>query len=156
MFKKILFFALFAVNFTSGFFTISENEDTEAGAPGAMQVFLNVEAVNTLLKLVTGFAPYYALVGKSWTPDLEIKLDGIDFKLNQVNITDFSVGSSSMAFVNGTDTVRTTILNTDIKLAVDAKATSFVPVPLEITEINIQNFTLVLDLNTTSEDQLIW
>ena len=61
-----------------------------------------------------------------------------------------------MAFVNGTDTVRTTILNTDIKLAVDAKATSFVPVPLEITEINIQNFTLVLDLNTTSEDQLIW
>ena len=62
-----------------------------------------------------------------------------------------------MKFVDDSDTVRTTILNTDIKLAVDAKATSPVPVPLEITEIFIQNFTLQLDLATTSdEEQLIW
>ena len=156
MFKKVFFVALFVVNFTSGFFTVSQNEDNEAGAPGATQIFLNVNAMQALLRVITGFVPYYDLVGKSWTPDLDIQLAGIDFKLNQVNITDFECAPSFFEFVGDTDTVRTIIPNVNITLAVDAKATSFVPVPLEITEFKITNFNLQLDLGTTSEDQLIW
>ena len=156
MFKKVFFVALFVVNFTSGFNAISQNEDKEAGAPGAAQIFLNVNAMQALLRVITGFVPYYDLIGKSWTPDLDIQLAGIDFKLHQVNITEFEIAPSFFEFVGDTDTVRTIIPNANISLAVDAKATSFVPVPLEITEVNITNFNLQLDLGTTSEDQLIW
>ena len=156
MFKKALFVSLFVVSFTSGFFTISENDNAEGGAPGATQIFLNVDAMNTLLKLITGFTPYYALVGKSWTGDFEVNLAGIDFKLTNVTISGMNIGESSMAFVNGTDTVRTTIKDTYLNLTVEAKATSKVPIPLKISEVSIQNFTLQLDLATTSDDQLIW
>ena len=156
MFKKALFVALFVVSFTSGFFTISENDDTEAGAPGATQIFLDVGAMNTLLKMITGFTPYYALVGKSWTGDIEVNLAGTDFKLTKVTIADMTIEESSMAFVDDTDTVRTTIMNTSLNLTVEAEATHKHVIPLKISEINIQNFTLQLDLATTSDDQLIW
>ena len=158
MFKKVFFVALFVVNFTSGFFTVSRNEDNEAGAPGAAQVFLSIDSINTLLKIITGFTPSYTIIGKSWTPDLDLQLAGIDFNLHQVNITSFEVtqATTGIEFVGDSDTVRTTIDKINMELAVDAKATSLLPIPLEITKINISNFTIQLDLATTSEDQLIW
>ncbi len=61
-----------------------------------------------------------------------------------------------MEFVKGTDTVRTTIANTDIHLSVDAEATSFIPIPLEITDVYISGASLQLDLATTTDNQVNW
>lgn len=99
---------------------------------------------------------YYVLRGKSFNPDLDINLAGLELKINQVNITDAKFGDVSMDFVGATDVVRTTITNANITLAVDAEATSFFPVPLDITEVFLQNVTMQLDLTTSSDDQLIW
>ena len=82
MFRRALVTALFAVNFANGFFTMSNADDTEVGMPGALQIFLNVNSVQTLLQDVSAFAPYYALNKISVNPDLDITLAGIDFKLN--------------------------------------------------------------------------
>ena len=158
MLRQALVAALFAINFTNGFFTTSLNEDTEAGAPGALQIFLNVKSMNTLLQDVAVFAPYYVLQGKSWSPYLDLSVPelDLDIKVNQLNITNVIVGHSAMEFVGDTDTVRTTLSEVNITLAVDAKATSFVPVPLEITELFLQNVSIQLELATTSKDELIW
>jgi len=99
---------------------------------------------------------YYVLRGKSFNPDLDINLAGLELKINQVNITDAKFGDVSMDFVGATDVVRTTITNANITLAVDAEATSFFPVSLDITEVFLQNVTMQLDLTTSSDDQLIW
>jgi len=99
---------------------------------------------------------YYVLKGKSFNPDLDINLAGLELKINQVNITDAKFGDVSMDFVGATDVVRTTITNANITLAVDAEATSFFPVSLDITEVFLQNVTMQLDLTTSSDDQLIW
>ena len=99
---------------------------------------------------------YYVLRGKSFNPDLDINLKGLELKINQVNITEAKFGDVSMDFVGATDVVRTTITNANITLAVDAEATSIFPVPLDITEVFLQNVTMQLDLTTTSDDQLIW
>ena len=51
MLRQALVTALFAVNFTNGFFTTNlGDETTEGGAPGALQIFLNVKSMNTLLQ----------------------------------------------------------------------------------------------------------
>lgn len=49
MFKQALIAALFAVNLTNGFYTTSIIDDTEGGMPGALQLFLNVKSMNTLI-----------------------------------------------------------------------------------------------------------
>lgn len=99
---------------------------------------------------------YYVLRGKSFNPDLDINLKGLELKINQVNITEAKFGDVSMDFVGATDVVRTTITNANITLAVDAEATSIFPIPLDITEVFLQNVTMQLDLTTSSDDQLIW
>ena len=76
----------------------------------------------------------------------------LDIKFNQLNITNVIVGHTEMSFVGDTDTVRTIISEVNVTLAVDAKATSIVPVPLEITELFLQNVSIQLDLATTSQD----
>lgn len=84
----------------------------------------------------------YVIVGKEFDINKEITLGSLDLKINSVNITSFTVGNSGMEFVKGTDTVRTTIANTDIHLSVDAEATSFIPIPLEITDVFISGASL--------------
>lgn len=100
--------------------------------------------------------PYYALRGKSFDLDLDINLKGLELKIKQVNITDVTIGDAGMDFVGDSNTVRTTITNANITLAVDAEGTSIIPVKLDITEVFLQNVTLQLDLATSSEDQLKW
>lgn len=128
----------------------------EAGTPGAIQFFANVNSLNTFLGDVRAFAPYYALNGKSFTPDIDVSVAGIDIHLNQVNITDVTIGDSSMAFVGDTDTVRTVLTNMNITLAVDAGAKKKPMIPLEITQVFLQNVTIQLDMGTTTEDELKW
>jgi len=48
-----------------------------------------------------------------------------------------TIEDSSIVFVDGTDTLRTTITNADIKLAVDVSAKSKIPFPLKITEVHL-------------------
>jgi len=121
MFKQALVAALFAVNLTNGFYTTSIIDDTtEGGMPGALQLFLNVDSMNTLIGDASKAVPYYALKGKSFDLDLDINLKGLDLKINQVNITDVTIGKAEMGFVGDSNTVRTTFTDANITLAVDA------------------------------------
>jgi len=109
------------------------------------------------LKYATSLGPYYAFVGKSFNVNFEHKIAGIDFKLNQVNITAMSIQDSSIAFVGTTDTLRVTIKNTDIVLAVDVYAKSKItPIPLKITEVHLKNIIMQFDVSTSSTDQVHW
>ena len=98
------------------------------------------------------------LDGKSWSPSLDLHVPGldIDIMINQLNITDVTIGHSSMAFVDNTDTVRTTLSNINVTFALDAKATSLLPVPMEFTKLFVQGLSIQLDLSTTTENELIW
>lgn len=109
------------------------------------------------MKYATSLGPYYAFVGKSFNVNFEHKFAGIDFKLTQVNITAMSIEDSSIAFVGTTDTLRVTIKNTDVVLAVDVYAKSKItPIPLKITEVHLKNITMQFDLSTSSTDQVHW
>ena len=81
MLRQALVTALFAVNLTNGFFTTSPS-DAENGMPGAMQIFLNVNSMNTLVNDAVKVVDYYVLRGKSFDLGLDINLAGIDIKLN--------------------------------------------------------------------------
>lgn len=117
---------------------------------------MNVPSLSTLMKDITAFVPYYTLVGKSFQLDKDISIGGIDFKINQVNITNLVIADGKVNFVGDSDTVRTTIKGADITLNIDAEATSFIPVPLDITSVFIKNVTLELDLATTTSDEVHW
>ena len=156
--KNAMMAALFAV--TTNAFVSTKNfwKDENGGTPmpGATQIFLNVPSLSTLLKDITTFVPYYTLVGKSFDVSLDKKIAGVEFTLQQVNITAFSIGDASMAFVGDTNTIRTTFINTDVTLNVAAQAKSGLPIVLDVTQIQLTNFTFQLDLATTSDDQVHW
>lgn len=110
-----------------------------------------------MLKYATSLGPYYAFVGKSFNVNFDHKIAGIEFKLTQVNITAMTIEDSSIAFVGKTDTLRITIKNTDVVLAVDVSAKSkLTPIPLKITEVHLKNITMQFDVSTSSNDQVHW
>lgn len=67
-----------------------------------------------------------------------------------------AIADSTIAFVGDSNTLRTTITGLDATLAVDASATSLIPIPLNIDSVTISNLTLQFDLATTSDDQVHW
>ena len=164
MLKQTLIAALFAVNVLSqnNFWNFSEEEflkdspDGVTPTPGAMQIFMNAFSLDQLLGDVCSFAPYYALNGKSISPELDLHLSSLDLKINNVTLTDIKFGKHKMQFVKGTDILRTTITNTDITLNVDVEATSFIPIPLKISEILLKNATMQLDLTTSTTNEVNW
>jgi len=132
------------------------DENSDAGMPGGIQLFANVNSLDTLLGDVRALIPAVALKGKSINPDIDVKVAGIDFHINQVNITDITIATSSMAFVGDSNTVRTILSDINVKLAVDVGASSIFPIALDVTEVELKNVTIQLDLATSTEDELKW
>jgi len=158
--KNAMLAAIFAVNSLSSAFVRTNDfwRDQNADAtpaPGAAQIFLNVPSMSTLLKDAATFVPYYAIRGKSFEVDKEVKVAGIDLSIKQVNITDFVIGDASMAFVGTTDTIRTTLKNIDVTLNMDALVKKGL-IKLELTEVKLMNLTMQLDMATSSDDQVHW
>ena len=151
MFKKALVAAISVVSLTNGFFTTSVSDDTEAGMPGALQLFLNVNSMNTLISDMSKALPYFVFKGKTFKPDIDVNLGPLELKIEQVTISDMKIGDASMAFVGDSDVVRTTLSNMNITLAIDSVATGIV-VPLKITELRLVNVTMQLDLSIDSSD----
>ncbi len=158
MLKSTLVAAALAVSQSNAFIRMEDvyNNDAVSPTPGGTQIFLSVPSMNTLFQDFFALASPYVIVGKEIDINKEITLGSLDLKINSVNITSFNVGNSGMEFVKGTDTVRTTISNTDIHLSVDAEATSKIPIPLEITDVYISGASLQLDLATTTDNQVNW
>lgn len=83
MLKQTLVAALFAVNLSNAFFTMNVvDEDNEAGMPGAIQFFANVNSLNTFLGDVRAFLPYFVLNGKSINLNIDTKVAGVDIHIN--------------------------------------------------------------------------
>lgn len=125
--------------------------------PGSVQMYLDVSSASSILKYVTAFGPYYSgIIGKQIDINFDTSFAGIDLHINNATVTDFMIADGNMAFVGDSNTIRTTITGIDVTLAVDANATSWIPKPLDVTEVKISNMTIQFDLSTTSEDQVHW
>ena len=89
--------------------------------------------------------------------EFEKKIAGIDLTVHQVNITNFQIPESSLAFVDDTDTLRLTLGGIKIDTVLDVSATSLFPVPLEIESASITDISIQVDLATSADsDQVIW
>ena len=166
MIKKAMLAALSAAGITHAFSTsqlfdleaLNQNE-AATPEPGSLQMFANVSSVEYLLQLLGALGPYSLsqAIGNSFDVNEEFNLGGIDFKLNQVNVTQLRIPDNHMGFVGESDTLRTTLRGMDITLAVDAEAKSkFIPFPLDITSIHLKNLTMQLDMATSTTDQVHW
>ena len=160
MLKQTLLAAIFTVGcttaFSSQYLNLDAAKDAVEPTPGSIQVHLDVSSASSMLKYVTAFGPYYTVVGKSYDINYEASFAGIDLHINQVNVTAAQITDSTIVFVGDSDTLRTTLTGIDLTLAVNANATSLIPVPLDIAEVTISNLTIQFDLATSSDDQVHW
>ena len=90
------------------FWGVMEDSADVTPAPGALQLFLSVSSMNTMLKDVANLLPSMA-EGMQIDLGLNFELGGVEFNIPSLTISEIAIDEASMAFKDGTDNILTTL-----------------------------------------------
>ena len=108
----------------------SESADVTP-APGALQLFLSVSSMDTMLKDIANVLPSM-MEGMTIDLGIDFELGGVEFNIPGLTINDMTIGDASMAFVQNTDNILTTLEKIDVTLNVltETEGNTENPVPM--------------------------
>lgn len=124
--------------------------------PGSISSTMYVPSLNNILALVIPLAANQIFTNHTFNIDYTASdLFGIyNIEIDSLTTNNVTVGDRNLGFVEGTDTLQLTINGIDIDATMVGKATAVGFIPASIEAFTITNLTLVLEVSTSSDDEV--
>jgi len=122
--------------------------------PGSISSTMYVPSLDNILARVVPLAAKELFT--NYTLDINYSAKGLfgiyNIEIDSLTTNSIKVKDTSLSFVPNTDTLQLTLSGVDIDATLIGKATAIKLIPASIDAFTIQNLTIVLQLNTSSDD----
>lgn len=98
--------------------------------------------------------PSKVLNGMTFNYEKRFEFGGIDLKLGGFTVSNVDITNASISFKEGTDTIVTLVDGINVNLDLNLEADSVIPIPLEVTQLSLNDLKIQLELATVSTDMV--